>query len=307
LNTLRLFEAAGRQLSFKTAAQELGITPSAVSHGVQTLEDWLGSPLFHRSRRGIALTPAGEAYLPAVAEVLKLLASASDHIPNYSRSGALHISVAPTFGSRIVLPRLQRFRELHPHINVAIDTNHQTAEFPRDGADLAIRLGHGDWPDAFAEQLLAERLVPVCSPFLLERMGEDRSLCNAPIIHVTMVSQDWQAWARAAGHPAVDCQKGLRVDTIQMAIEAAIEGLGIAIGRRPLVDPELSSGALVRFSECEIAAQTSYWLVAPRQSIYRPDVQAFRDWLLGELESLRHANPAASRSANGCTAPRPID
>ena len=176
LNTLRLFEAAGRHLNFKTAAQELGITPSAISHGIQALEDWLGSALFHRNGRIVTLTTAGEAYLPEVAEALSLLATAADH----GASNTLHISAAPVFASRILLPRLPRFSELHPHIAVSVDTRHGVVEFPRDGADLAIRRGHGDWAGLSAELLLTESLVPVCSPLLLERLGDNRSLDSAP-------------------------------------------------------------------------------------------------------------------------------
>jgi LysR family glycine cleavage system transcriptional activator len=289
LNTLRLFEAAGRKLSFKLAAEELEVTPSAVSHAVQALEDWLGSPLFHRSRRGISLTLAGESYLPAVSEALKLLASAGDRIANGPEVSTLHISVTPTFGSRVLLPRLYRFRELYPRINVSIDTTHVVVEFPRDGADLGIRLGHGIWPDVVAELLLTEILIPVCSPALLQRLGPSPLLCDAPLIHITTgcVSQDWAAWAVAAGRGSIDCQRGLKVDNTQMAIEAAVQGLGIAIGRRPMVDAELEQGTLVRFDAHEVASEASYWIVAPAECFARPEVQAFREWLLEELRPFR--------------------
>jgi DNA-binding transcriptional LysR family regulator len=287
LNTLRLFEAAGRKLSFKLAAEELDVTPSAVSHGVQTLEDWLGAPLFHRSRRGISLTTAGEGYLPAVAEALRLLASAADRVPNASSGRTLRISVTPTFGSRLLLPRLHRFRERYPGVNVSIDTTHVVVEFPRDGADLGIRLGDGRWPGLKTEWLLTESLVPVCAPSLLERLGPLRSLCDAPLIHVTTIDQDWQAWAFAVGRGPVDCQRGLKVDNTQMAIEAAVEGLGIAIGRRPMVDPELERGTLVRFDPQEVVSAKSYWLVAPADILARPEILALREWLLDELRPYR--------------------
>lgn len=296
LNTLRLFEAAGRQLSFKAAAEELGVTPSAVSHSVQTLEDWLGAPLFHRSRRGINLTPVGAAYLPAVTDALTLLATAADQVHGRSSGNVLQISVASTFASRLVLPRLHRFRERHPYIAVSIDTTHHVVEFPRDRADLAIRLGGGDWPGVWAERLLTETLVPVCTPAIRERLGEEASLCSAPLIHVTMASQDWQAWADACGRGPIDCERGLKVDTIQMAIEAAVQGLGIAIGRRPFVDPELATGALIPFCADEATCRTSYWLVAPAESIKRPEIRAFRDWLVAELGPLQ---PEASGSDAG--------
>ena len=176
---MRLFEAAGRQLNFKTAAQELGITPSAVSHGIQALEDWLGSALFHRSGRTLALTPTGEAYLPAVAESLRLLRHAADQAAGYRSGVPLHVSAAPSFATRILVPRLRSFRERHPRIAVSIDTKPWALEFARDGTDVAIRRGVGNWAGLSAEPLLTESLVPVCSPLLFERLGA-KPLAAAP-------------------------------------------------------------------------------------------------------------------------------
>jgi DNA-binding transcriptional LysR family regulator len=296
LSALRIFEAAGRKRSFKLAAEEIGITPSAVSHSIQTLEDRLGSALFHRSRKGIALTPEGKHYLPAVAEALKLLTCA----PERTRHGhvrMLHISVTPTFGLRLLLPRLHRFRALHPDIDVVIDTTHTFVELARDSADLAIRLGNGDWEDVIAEKLLTETLVPVCSPQLVKRLGPVPSLADAPIIHITTLRQGWQAWTRATGRGPVDCERGLKVDNAHMAIEAAVAGLGIAMGRRPMVDAELEQGTLVRFDTEEVASETSYWLVMPQPSGMRPDLQAFRNWLTEELQCFRAQHHATGGGA----------
>lgn len=283
LNTLRLFEAAGRLLSFKLAAEELEVTPSAVSHGIRSLEDWLGVALFARSSRGLALTDAGEGYLPAVREALAVLSKATEQVPGRPPRGSLAISVAPTFGSRLLLPRLPTFRKLHPDITVHIDTTHARVEFPRDGADIAIRMGRGTWPDLAAFHLLAEELVPVCSPELLSRLGPRARLCDAPLIHITTVSQDWNAWAAAAQREPIDCERGLMVDTVQMSIDAAAQGLGIAIGRLPLVRPELASGRLVRFCEPSVKAKTGYWLVGPRETMARPEIVTFRNWITREM------------------------
>jgi len=283
LNTLRLFEAAGRQLNFKTAAQELGITPSAVSHGIQALEDWLGSALFHRSGRALALTPVGAAYLPPVAESLQLLRHAADQAAGYISGVPLHISAAPSFASRILVPRLHSFRERHPQIAVSIDTRPRVTEFGHYGMDLAIRRGYGSWTGLSAEPLIIETLVPVCSPPLLERFG-NTPLAGAPLIHLMGVSEDWQDWASAFGEGQIDLDKGLKVDTVDMAIEGAVRGLGIAIGRLPFMAEELSSGALVRFREQQLTARDGYWLVAPPEAMNRSDVRLFRNWLLEELE-----------------------
>jgi len=292
LNTLRLFESAGRQLNFKSAAQELGVTPSAVSHGIQTLEDWLGSALFHPNGRAVTLTSAGQAYLPAVRQTLTLLASAADQACR-GAGNRLHISAAPIFASRILVPRLPRFSETHPHIAVSVDTSHKVVEFPRDGADLGIRRGHGRWPGLSAELLLTETLVPVCSPLLFERL-RGTPLNDAPLIHLTGAGEDWQSWADACGEGEIQSRRGIEVDTAEMAIHAAVEGLGIAIGRRPFVDPELASGSLVQFRDQEISAEAGIWLVAPPDTLRRADVQAFRDWLFEELRPFRKQDDPAS-------------
>ena len=178
LNALRLFEASARLLSFKNAAEELLLTPSAVSHGIQSLEAWLGASLFIRTAKGLVLSEAGTAYYPIVQQALESLASGSAKIAGRSGLGQLSISTAPTFAARWLLPRLQKFRELHPEIHVIIDTARQRTELSEIGVDLAIRMGRGDWQGVVADRLLTEELVPVCSPRIYDRV---RDLANIEI------------------------------------------------------------------------------------------------------------------------------
>ena len=283
LNSLRLFEAAGRHLSFRTAADELDVTSSAVSHGIQSLEDWLGTPLFVRTSRGLSLTDAGATYLPSVRNVLTVLASASEQIPARGRQSRLAISASPTFAGRLLLPRLSCFAKRHNSLNIDIDTSYHAVEFPRDGFDVAIRLGKGGWAGLAAVPLLTELLVPVCSPELLRKLGSAPALRDAPLIHLSSVSEDWITWARITGGSDIDCKRGLMVDTIQMAIDAAVEGLGIALGRRPLVDQELSAGTLVTIGMPAARAESGYWLVGLPETLARPDIVEFRQWLQHEL------------------------
>jgi DNA-binding transcriptional LysR family regulator len=299
LNTLRLFEAAGRLQSFKLAAKELDVTPSAVSHGIQALEDWLGISLFSRNSRGLTLTDAGMDYLPAVEQALTLLSVATDRVPGRPPRQSLSISVAPMFGSRLLLPRLEQFRDLFPDVTVQIDTSNRRVEFPRDGFDLAIRIGIGDWPDLEVTHVLDELLVPVCSAELQKKLGSASRLCDAPLIHVTSASQDWAAWAEQAGYGPIDCQRGLMVDTFQLAVDAAVQGLGVAIGRLPLITPELDAGRLVRFCEPAIPAQTSYWLVGYPESMQRREISDFRDWLLGQMSALGGQSGPAIKNRTG--------
>lgn len=287
LNTLRLFEAAGRHQSFKAAAEELHLTPSAVSHGIQTLEEWLGVELFLRGNRSLSLTPAGQAYLPRVRDALQALALATESVPGRAPSGRLSVSVAPTFALRWLIPRLPAFQERHPAITVALDTAHRVVEFPRDGIDAGIRLGRGDWPGLAALKLMEEDLVPVAAPALAARIACPADLAAVPLLHVADVSEDWTAWAEAAGLPPSalgdGLKRGLRLDAIHMAVDAAVRGLGVLIGRRPTVDPELASGQLVEVMGPRLRAKSAYWLVTARDSLRRPEVAAFRAWMRTEF------------------------
>ncbi|KAA0686651.1 transcriptional regulator GcvA [Azospirillum brasilense] len=287
LNTLRLFEAAGRHQSFKAAAEELHLTPSAVSHGIQTLEEWLGVELFLRGNRSLSLTPAGRAYLPRVRDALHALALATESVPGRAPSGRLSVSAAPTFALRWLIPRLPAFQERHPAITVALDTAHRVVEFPRDGIDAGIRLGRGDWPGLAALKLMEEDLVPVAAPALAARIACPADLAAVPLLHVADVSEDWTAWAEAAGLPpsALDdgLKRGLRLDAIHMAVDAAVRGLGVIIGRRPTVDPELASGQLVEVMGPRLRAKSAYWLVTAQDSLRRPEVAAFRAWMRAEF------------------------
>ncbi|HYG89717.1 MAG TPA: transcriptional regulator GcvA [Azospirillum sp.] len=284
LTTLRLFEAAGRHLSFKRAAEELNLTPSAVSHGIQTLEEWLGVALFVRGNRTLALTPAGSAYLPRVQSALEALAGATDAVPGRRSGGHLSISVAPTFALRWLIPRLPAFNERHPGISVSLDTAHRQLDFPRDGVDLGIRLGRGPWPALAAVKLLEEVLVPVCAPDLAARIRTVEDLRGVPLLHVASVSEDWPAWLEATGNTGVvDVAQGLRFDALHLATDAAMQGLGVAVGRRPTVDPQIAAGTLVPVLGPPVPAHAAWWLVGARESAHRPDVAAFRAWLRAEM------------------------
>jgi LysR family transcriptional regulator, glycine cleavage system transcriptional activator len=279
LNSLRLFEASARFLSFKNAAEELLLTPSAVSHGIRSLEQWLGTRLFIRTARGLELTEAGARYYPVVKAALGMLVNGTEQVSGqHDGKRRLAISAAPTFASRVLVPSLARFREQHPELDVVIDTAHAHAELGDGGVDLAIRMGRGRWDALEAHRLLGETLVPVCAP---ERYRQFRELDidDVPLIHVTSVSEDWAHWCEAVGRRQPDQARGLRFDTIYMAFEAAARGLGVAIGRRPLVDAELSSGALVALWEHEVKCETAYWLVARHDRAADTAVGTFRHWM----------------------------
>lgn len=283
LTTLRLFEAAARHLSFKQAAAELHVTPSAVSHGVQTLEHWLGARLFARMNRGLSLTAAGAAFLPGVQEGLRVLAIAAEAVPGRRPSGRLSISVAPTFAARWLLPRLPRFQARHPEIEVRLDTQARSIEFPRDGIDLAIRMGAGPSPGLAAVRLVDERLAPVCTPAAADGIAAPADLGRQTLLTVVSVAEEWASWAAAAGIDPIVPARWLAVDSVQLALEAAANGVGVALGRWPLVAGDVAAGRLATVLGPPRACATSYWLVAAPETLGRPEARAFRDWIVGEL------------------------
>lgn len=285
LHTMRLFEAAGRLLSFKLAAAELHVTPSALSHGIQALEDWLGLALFARGNRSLSLTEAGAAYLPQVRAALDLLAQASSGLPGQVASTKLAISVAPSFGLHWLMPHLPRFQARHPEIEIVIDTQHHPVQFPREGIDLAIRMGRGDWPGLTAIHLAQEQLVPVCAPALVTSLRQPADLAATTLLRVADVSEDWASWFALAGLNPIETPRSLTFDTIHMALEAAAQGLGVAMGRLPLAADDLAAGRLVSLFGPPRACATGYWLVAPPETQRRPAVKAFRHWIELELRA----------------------
>jgi LysR family transcriptional regulator, glycine cleavage system transcriptional activator len=289
LNSLRLFEAAGRHLSFKNAAAELNVTPSAVSHAIQALEAWLDCALFQRSPRGLALSPAGRGFLMQVRAGLDTIASASAAMPRQSGRARLAVSVAPSFGLRWLVPNLPRFGALHPEVAVSMDMTHRHVDFPRD-ADAAIRMGNGDWPSLYAVPLVREALVPVCAPELAARLQTPADLGHHTLLHVTSVREDWAAWGQLAGvGNAATLRRGLRFDTIHMALEAAAQGLGVAMGRVPLMATDVAVGRLVPVLGPPRRSRTGYWFVTRREELARPAVARFRDWIRAALRGRGHA------------------
>lgn len=298
LNTLRFFEAAARHLSLRLAAVELGVTRGGVSRGIQGLEDWLGIALFARTSRGLMLTDAGKKLYPEVQRFLVDISTASASLNAQLPRSQISVSVAPSFARFILLPRLNEFRSRYPHIAISIDTAHKQIEFPRDGVDVAIRVGRGGWERLSAIHLMTEDLIPVLSPRLASQYSDLSALQDAPLIHVMSVTQDWEAWAAASGYGSLS-RTGMRVDSIQMAMEAAAQGLGIALGRLPLVHRELASGQLVVGPWRMVRAATSYWLVGLPEMMTAPEITAFRLWLEQEIrelvDSLRNATPGGDQ------------
>jgi len=287
LSALRVFEAAARHNSFQKAASELNLTASAVSHAIQTLENWLGIALFHRSSRGLKLTAAGEAYAPMVNQALSILAKATDRIPGRKASGTLAISSAPTFASKILLPLIDKFAAEFSDIRVTIDTSRRRVDLTLDNFDIAIRFAPVKKPPPDWTLLAIETLMPVCSSAFKNKLGAAAGLevmSRLPLIHVTSSTTDWEYWFAANGIAIpLSIDTGLRVDTFQMGADAAARGLGVVLGRSPLFEDDIASGRLVPLAGEPTPSGDAYWLVAPDADFQKHEVKLFRNWLLAEL------------------------
>jgi DNA-binding transcriptional LysR family regulator len=288
-----MFESAGRHLSFSGAAEELGVTRSAVGHSVTTLEAWLGIPLFVRTGRGLVLTDAGRRYHPVVSQSLAQLATAIEAVPGRRRSNQLRITLSPTFAARILVPRLASLRACLPDVSIHLDTTHKLAEFPRDGLDIAVRLGTGDWPELRAICLLKETLQPVAAPDLAARVGTVDQWDSIPIIVVSTVSHDWDAYLAATAF-SINPHRVLVVDTLELAMRAAAHGLGVAIGHWPICRQEIDNGRLVALPWPIVESGVAYWLVARPETFMRPEVASFCEWALTELADLRAVSGSLS-------------
>jgi LysR family transcriptional regulator, glycine cleavage system transcriptional activator len=299
LSSVRVFEAAARNGSFKNAAEELNITASAVSHAVQNLEDWLGVELFRRGGGKLELTEPGAAYAAAVGKAIKAIADATARLPGRRAQGRLTLSSAPGFAGRWLMPRLSRFTDRHPEIAVDIQTSLDPVDLPMEGIDAAIRLAPAARSLPHWTHLLEERLVPVCSPALRKKYaklsGRDL-IATADLIHMTSTTADWAEWFRLVGleQPAT-IRGGLRVDTIHMALDAASRGFGVALGRAPLCDLEIETGQLLRVFDEDVRSGLSYWLVTMDADFQSQDVKAFRQWLLDELGGARDGKKPRTR------------
>ena len=293
LGSLRTFEAAARHLSFTKAADELAVTPAAVSGQVRTLEEQLGVRLFWRTSRTVSLTRSGETLLQATGEALDLLARAVERIGAGGERRTLAVSTGLSFAAKWLVPRLDRFRRLHPDVDVRIDVSERLVDFVRDEADVGIRFGRGVYPGLRADRLSEELVFPVCSPRLLEGahpLSQPDDLRHHPLIHLDWHEPgtewpEWRTWLLAAGLGDIDPTRGIHFGQTALVLQAAVEGQGVALGNSSLVADDLAAGRLVRPFDLTLKGppEFAYYLVSPRATADRPLVKGFREWVLAEL------------------------
>ena len=291
LNALRSFEAAARHLSFSMAAQELYVTPAAVSHQVKHLEAYLGVCLFHRNHRSVALTAEGAALADTLVDLFAQLELALDRSRSRARQ-TLRVSTMESFAAKWLAPRLHRFHQAWPEIRVHVDTGDAHADFVRDGVDIAIRYGPGGYAGVYAERLMQAQVFPVCAPSLL-RDASSPLIRPDDLRHHTLLHDDsatgrpgvpaWSDWLQAAGAPGVDADRGAVFSSIYLAQEAAIAGHGVALGIAPLVEDDLRQGRLARPFDHTADNAHAFWLVLRDNAQQRPAIEAFCRWLREEV------------------------
>ena len=288
LNGLRAFEAAARHLSFTVAAAELNVTQTAISHQIKRLEEELGVRLFVRQNRALALTPQAREYLPGVRAAFNDLRLATDRLLRKDNDHVLTVSTLASLAAKWLLPRLSAFQEAHPGIDVRITTSTNLVDFKSGDVDAAIRYGRGLWPGLRADWLMADEMFPVCSPALLS--GDKPLKCPEDLAHWTLLhssggyDDDWRLWLTAAGLPTdISKQPGLTFDLILMTVQAAIDGIGVAMGRTSYVEADIAKGRLVVPFKITLPVDAGFYLVSPEARADTPKLEAFRQWLKASI------------------------
>ncbi|WP_420404845.1 transcriptional regulator GcvA [Nisaea sp.] len=288
LNGLRCFEAAARHMSFKLAAAELFVTPAAVSQQIKALETELGSPLFLRRPRALELTAEGARLAPVVRDAFSRLLAAVNDLKEQEEGRPLTVSVLPSFAVKWLIPRLSRFRMRYPEIDVRIAAEDRKADFVTDGVDVALRLGDGNYEGLHVEQIMSERIYPVCSPEVAARppgLHKPEDLKHYPLLHDvnTFPGESWDNFLEQFGIKGIDLRRGAFFTQMDMVVQAAVEGQGVALARSQLVTDDLRAGRLIRPFNAETPAPLAYYFVCREESLRSNKVAVFRDWVLDEV------------------------
>lgn len=298
LQSLLAFESAARHLSFTRAAEELSVTQTAISHQIKALEERLELKLFTRRRNTLALTPAAVEYLRSVSEAISILAIASDTTRKKKVNTVLVIACLPSYAVHCLLPRLPDFQRQHPDITVHVSTSANFDDFESNAYDVAIRYGSGRWSGMRADLLHGEEFFPVCSPRLLAQMEGDATdaellarFVRIRTYYYSLYQDDWPAWLEGAGHGQVQFA-GEAVFQLQIITQAAaVEGMGLAIGRTPLVNRDLERGVLVEPFGTRLTSASSYFIASTTAKAQLRRVEVFREWALTNLDFGRERTP----------------
>lgn len=295
LNALRAFETAARHMNFSRAADELSVTPGAVSQQIQNLEDYVGAPLFKRTPKGLLLTDAAQTALPALREAFDRLGEAASLLTAAVDGRRVTVSAAPSFAAKWLVPRLGRFEAAHPEVDVWLSAGMELVDFASGEVDVAIRYGSGRYPGLEVQRLMSETVIPVASPELLAERALDspEDLAHHVLLHdgspdADESCPDWQMWLTARGIRGVDGARGPRFNQSSLVIEAAMNGRGVALAKRALAQADIDAGRLIAPLQIATAVDFAYYVVHPKAKGRLSQVKAFVKWL-GEEASQHEA------------------
>jgi LysR family glycine cleavage system transcriptional activator len=292
LNALRAFEAAARHLNFSRAADELSVTPGAVSQQIQNLEDYVGAPLFRRTPKGLLLTDAAQTALPALREAFDGLAEAASLLTAAVDGRRLTLTAAPSFAAKWLVPRLGRFEAAYPQVDVWLSAGLDLVDLTAGEVDIALRYGAGRYPGMEVRRLIGETVIPVLSPELhaANPLDGPEDLARHLLLHDGSPDPDdscpdWTMWLAARGVRDVDGARGPRFNQSSLVIEAAVNGRGVALAKRTLAQDDLDAGRLVAPLQIATAVDFAYYLVHPKAKGRLPQVKAFINWITAEAEA----------------------
>jgi len=282
ISGLRAFEAACRYLSLNQAAEELHVTPGAVSRQIQALEQFLGKTLFHRHHKKVELTAVGRQYLAEISLPLEKISAATSRLKSQQRQGTISICAYPTFAIRWLIPRWAALYSAFPDIDIQLTTSLNPADFDEAGFDISIHVLAENSPQKGfqIDKLLDVDTYPVCSPALAQQIKTPEDLANIALLHESPRPADWPRWCREAGFDTIDPNKGMNFESADMALHAAIEGVGVAIGIDALIREDIETGRLVKLFDVTRRSSFPFQLVIPQRHASRPKLQALRTWLL---------------------------
>lgn len=286
LSTVRSFEATARHGSAARAAEELHVTPGAISQQLRKLEDFVGQRLFERQARGLVLTDAGRVLLAGCQEALAALQRATAQLRHQRQ--VLLVSCTPVFAAQWLVPRLQDFLQSAPEVDVHVSTTARLVDLAAEGVHFAVRHGLGRYAGLQARRLLDDELQPVCSPLWVAHRptAQAADITAAGLLHDGQ-RDDWQLWARAAGRPQLDTSQGIVFVDSNAAIEAALAGRGVALARRSMVVNELEQGRLLALQVPPLVTPLAYYLVFREPTLAQPAARRFHDWLLAQAALAR--------------------
>ena len=301
LECLLFFEAAARNGSFKSAAKELCVTAAAVAYRIKILEAYFDTPLFVRHSRGVELNRHGQKYLQAIQRPLTELQDVSERHRNPPRTNRLAIVAVEVLAEKWLIPRLADFKAMHPDIAIELETDHREVDMAGRGLDIWLPYANEVRAPLQAETLLEEHLVPVCSPILLEARGrppEPGDLLAWPLLYDIEWAADWSCWFEHQGWPSPDLSRASGFRLYSMLVQAAVGGMGGAMGRTSMIAQELEQGTRVPLFDLWVAAPARYLLVTTPSSRRKPEVQEFSDWILRQAgDASRAHGPLRRRTA----------